>query len=199
MARPRKYDDALILEAASAEFLEKGAAASTADIAQRAGVSEGILFQRFKTKEALFAAALTMDLGAEDWQQALLDSVGLHTPQQNVKRAILALLAKLERLVPRMMILEGQGQRRPFHSGPKAPPLQDAKTIATYLQQEVKLGRLKLDKIKLHSHEIIGAVIHCTMTRLRHHITICTPEELADHLVSLHLGSPLPKRRTVKP
>jgi AcrR family transcriptional regulator len=198
MARPRKYDDSEILEAAAAEFLEKGAAASTVEIAQRAGVSEGILFQRFKTKEALFAAALTTDFGAENWRATLLESVGKNTPAENLKRALLALHAKLERIVPRLMILEGQGQRRPRLPGRKPPPQEDAETIASYLQKEIKLGRLSLDQPKLHAHEMIGSVLHCTMMSLRHHKTVCSPEELADHLLSVHLGTPIPLRRRRK-
>ena len=39
-------------------FVEIGFAASSKEIARRAGVSEGVLFQRFTTKEELFFAAM---------------------------------------------------------------------------------------------------------------------------------------------
>ena len=58
MPRPRRIDDATLLEAARAVFVEKGPGATTREVAQRAGVSEGIIFQRYKTKADLFFAAL---------------------------------------------------------------------------------------------------------------------------------------------
>ena len=188
MARPRKYDDASILEAAAAVFLENGARASTACIAERAGVSEGILFKRFKTKEALFEAAMTAETGSDQWRMVLLENVGKGDPKNNVKIAILALLEKLEKLIPKLMILEGQGAQRVPPAGPKAPPLEDAATISTYLRREAKLGRLRVNDFALHAHEIVGAVVHYTMMALHHHAKICSAERLAGHLVKVHLG-----------
>ena len=58
MSRTATITNDQILEAARAEFLEHGIRATSSAIAKRAGVSSGILFQRFGTKEALFAAAM---------------------------------------------------------------------------------------------------------------------------------------------
>jgi AcrR family transcriptional regulator len=46
----------LILEAAAAEFAEKGHEASVAHIAERAGVGQATIFRRFETKDDLIAA-----------------------------------------------------------------------------------------------------------------------------------------------
>ena len=48
----------LILSAARAVFLERGAMGTTSEVAARAGVSEGTIFNRFKSKEMLFRAAM---------------------------------------------------------------------------------------------------------------------------------------------
>ena len=58
LPRPRHIDDATLLAAAREVFVEKGAAATTREVARRAGVSEGVLFQRYRTKADLFFAAL---------------------------------------------------------------------------------------------------------------------------------------------
>lgn len=58
MARRRSISDETLLSAARAEFALRGADASTRAIAKRAGVSEAVLFQRFKTKAGLFFAAM---------------------------------------------------------------------------------------------------------------------------------------------
>jgi AcrR family transcriptional regulator len=188
MPRPRKYDDSQILKVAAEIFLEHGASASTALIAERAGVSEGILFKRFGTKDALFEASLKSDIETEQWREELVGNAGRNTPAGNLKRAILALHEKLERLIPRFMILEGQGKRRPFPSGPKAPPLEDAEALSAYFRHEIKLGRLKMSRPELHAHEIVAVVIHYTAMALRHQTRVCSPEYLARHLIELHLG-----------
>jgi AcrR family transcriptional regulator len=66
MARTRTISDARLLEAAREVFIERGFAAPTKDVAGRAGVSEGVLFQRYPTKAELFFAAMVLpapDLG----------------------------------------------------------------------------------------------------------------------------------------
>ncbi len=188
MSRPRKYDDSAILEAAAAVFLEEGAGAGTARIAERAGVSEGILFKRFKTKEALFEAAMTGGTGSDQWRKVLLESVGKGEPRSNLRNAILALLEKLEKFVPKLMVLEGRGARRIPPAGSKAPPMEDAATISTYLRREARRGRIRMVHFDLHAHEIVGAVLHHTMMTLRHHAKICSAGRLASHLVEVHLG-----------
>jgi AcrR family transcriptional regulator len=59
MARPTSISNQQILDAARTVFLAHGfTKASTADIARRAGVSEGSIFNRFPTKDDLFSAAM---------------------------------------------------------------------------------------------------------------------------------------------
>ena len=58
MGRRRTISEDDILAAAHAAFVAKGFPASTRDIARRAGVSEGVLFQRHGTKADLFFAAM---------------------------------------------------------------------------------------------------------------------------------------------
>jgi AcrR family transcriptional regulator len=189
MPRPRQYTDEEILKAAAEVFLEQGAAATTALIAKRAGVSEGVLFQRFKTKEALFEAALMLETESDHWRQELIDSAGKNTPRLNLKKAILALFTKLEKLIPKLKILEGRGHHRPPPLGAKAPPLEDAAAIAAYLKKEIKIGRITLDRPDLHAHEIVGAVVHSTMLKLRHQTEICSRGQWASHLAEVHLGT----------
>ena len=59
MGRPKTIEDSALLEIARKIFRERGHSASTRDIAEAAGISEAIIYQRFKTKDALFIAALT--------------------------------------------------------------------------------------------------------------------------------------------
>jgi len=54
MARPTVIRDETIIDAAREVFLERGFGATTAEVAVRAGVSEGSIFKRFNSKVDLF-------------------------------------------------------------------------------------------------------------------------------------------------
>jgi AcrR family transcriptional regulator len=58
MGRNKTISDDALLDVARRAFVEQGFAASTRAIARSAGVSEGLLFQRFPTKADLFFAAM---------------------------------------------------------------------------------------------------------------------------------------------
>jgi len=58
MGRKKTISDADLLEVARTVFVTEGFGASTKEIARRAGVSEGVLYQRFPTKDELFFAAM---------------------------------------------------------------------------------------------------------------------------------------------
>lgn len=59
MGRPRTIADDELLEIARKVFRDYGHNATTRQVADAAGISQGVLFQRFKTKDELFFAALS--------------------------------------------------------------------------------------------------------------------------------------------
>ena len=58
MGRPKTIRDEKILSIARILFTRDGCAASTREIARRAGISEAVIFQRYPTKDDLFFAAM---------------------------------------------------------------------------------------------------------------------------------------------
>jgi len=58
MGRKKTISDADLLDVARQIFVKEGMGASTKRIAREAGVSEGVIFQRFPTKNELFFAAM---------------------------------------------------------------------------------------------------------------------------------------------
>ncbi len=60
MTRKKTISDSDLLNIARAVFVEKGFDAPTKEIARRAGISEGVLYQRFATKGDLFFAAMVL-------------------------------------------------------------------------------------------------------------------------------------------
>lgn len=74
--RPPRIDTEKLLEVAREVFLEKGIRATTLEVAERAGVSEGAVFHRFKSKDVLFREAMRWE--AENFPAAftnILDSI----------------------------------------------------------------------------------------------------------------------------
>lgn len=80
MGRNKQVSDAAVLAAARAVFVEQGFGASTREVARRAGISEAVLYQRYKTKLDLFFAAMIpppIDLAAPpDFDQSLAQDLG---------------------------------------------------------------------------------------------------------------------------
>ena len=68
--RPPKIDPADILKVAREVFLARGIRATTQEVAERAGVSEGSIFYRFKSKEGLFREA--MEVSEDDMPSLVL-------------------------------------------------------------------------------------------------------------------------------
>jgi AcrR family transcriptional regulator len=60
MGRTKTISDDKLREHARRVFVERGINASTKEIARRAGVSEGVIYQRYKTKADLFFAAMVL-------------------------------------------------------------------------------------------------------------------------------------------
>ena len=59
--RPPVISTERLLEVARQVFLELGIRATTSEVAARAGIAEGTIFHRFKSKEELFRAAMKFD------------------------------------------------------------------------------------------------------------------------------------------
>ena len=59
MGRPKTIETSELLAIARKIFRERGHTATTRDVAKAAGVTSAVLYQRFKTKDQLFLAALT--------------------------------------------------------------------------------------------------------------------------------------------
>src|SRR5689334_14023210 len=74
--RPQTITDEALLEAARRVFLEEGVGATTAGIARRAGISESVIFHRYKTKEALFIAVLDQQTRVSPALEALAGVAG---------------------------------------------------------------------------------------------------------------------------
>ena len=91
MGRPRTIDNQEILDAAREIFLERGAVATTADVARRVGISQASIFKRFSTKQELFLAAMVTGR----YRQDLLEQFRSRTKESGIRLALVEVGQKL--------------------------------------------------------------------------------------------------------
>lgn len=148
MARPRSIDEQEILHAARAVFLERGISGTTAEVAERAGVSEGSIFNRFGSKRALFLQAMKPNPDCLPWLLELPGRVGQGTLRTQLEEIGAQGIAFFRGLMPLMMML----MSNPGEDAPASPtevpgdaPLRALERMRAYLAAEQAQGRIRAD------------------------------------------------------
>ena len=100
MGRPRRVGEAELLAAARRVFLVRGPSATTREVALAAGVSQPVLFQRYRTKEVLFFAAMLPPAPALDQLIPAPPPSGQAAAQAHVEAIAARLLEWLARTLP---------------------------------------------------------------------------------------------------
>jgi AcrR family transcriptional regulator len=167
--RPPTIDSEQLLAVARSVFLERGIRATTAEVAERAGVSEGVLFHRFKSKEELFGAA--MDFDREEAPGRVLRAIeeldGLE-PREAIMQLATTLIEVGRVAIPILMM---------SWSNPQpcvAPPFDKKrhkfslilKTLASYFERQMERGKLRQMDAEVLARALLGSVHHFVMTRL---------------------------------
>ena len=137
-----------ILKAARSVFLENGLGASTASIAQRAGISEGSIFKRFATKEALFCESMASSIEELSFEHR----VGRGELSDELEAIATELIAFYRDLLPKMTMLWAHGGTSPievFRRSGEPPPLRLLTKLSRYFEEEVQLGRLSASDPKV--------------------------------------------------
>ena len=161
MARHPTIKDDSLLDAAREVFLERGVSATTAEVAARAGVSEGTLFKRFGTKSKLFECAMSAETdtaglvervayGAKDkTAEAIFDELGL------------AVFMKFERIVP-IVLTHMAGatshDKMPIFGEGLPPPLRllaAVEGLFAALVEDKKLARIEVPVL---ARMFVGAI-----------------------------------------
>jgi AcrR family transcriptional regulator len=143
MARPRSISNERILDAAREVFLEKGVTASTAQIAARAGISEGSIFKRYISKEQLFQES--MGIQGLDLSGRLESRIGNGNLEKHLNEIVVELIDFFRDLLPRMMMLCTQPGFDPLsiqRGASEPPPIKLMKQVGAYIAAERRLRRL---------------------------------------------------------
>lgn len=168
--RPVGVSNERLLEVAREVFLEQGIRATTAEVARRAGVAEGTLFHRFKSKDALFRAAMRFD---PDAIPMMLQSLATRAGQGELRSTLIEFAQRLLEVgrvaLPVMMmswsnptgefslermLARGAGYRQAFHA------------MCGFFQIEMDAGRLRQIEPELLARLFMGSLHHYCMTEL---------------------------------
>jgi AcrR family transcriptional regulator len=165
MARPVTITDESLLEAARDVFLDHGILATTAEVARRAGVSEGTLFKRFRTKEQLFHAAMTRSFeeDAERFVGSLLSRVGKGSLRSELEEVAVRGIEFFRKIVPLHMMSWSnpgkQGAPRPIENDEgEHRALEGRRLFEAYFEAERRLGRLRNVDVSILARTFMGAV-----------------------------------------
>jgi AcrR family transcriptional regulator len=160
VARSPAISDEQILDAARAEFMERGFQASTAAIARRAGVSEGTVFKRFPSKERLFVEC--MDFRRMDELVTLLEALPDRPSAAGaLEELIAAIIVRLRIAFPRMMMMwANTSPDRLFAGMANPPPLRLLQAVGDWLGAETRRGRLSVQEPEVAARMILGSCLH---------------------------------------
>lgn len=144
MPRPRNISDEEILEEARACFLEQGAGVSTTVIAERLGISHGVLFQRFGTKDHLLRAALAPPL-EPPWLPKLQAGPDERDIKAQLHEIAQEISAFYERIVPAIAVLRSAGMRLEMMAARREdlPPVRARREIAAWFARALERGLVR--------------------------------------------------------
>jgi len=146
--RPPTIREEDLLDAARDVFRKERLAATTAKIAKKAGVSEGILFYRYRSKEALLAAVIHRETQPSESLRSIAKKAGQKSVEQNLEEIIETILDSVSRALPFLELAEtspssSEVRRILFSKSRKPPPQEMVELVADYFEKEAALGRLR--------------------------------------------------------
>ncbi len=162
MSRPVTIDDEDLIAAARAVFSELGMRATTAEIARRAGVSEGILFKRFRTKWELFhAVMLSIERTGRRWTDGLGERVGRGRIRDELESIAHEGVGFFRLLVPLHMMSGSSPEHHEIAKkewGNTHPALESRRAFEAYFEAEKRLGRIGRVDAEVLARTFLGAL-----------------------------------------
>jgi AcrR family transcriptional regulator len=183
-----------LLDVAREVFLELGIRATTSEVAARAGIAEGTIFHRFKSKEELFRAAMNFDpdaalllverlparAGAGDLRQTLVEFAAGFMEAGRV--AIPVMMMSWSN--PESLCAERNTERSSRYQ-------RVIGALSAFFVTEMNAGRLRRADPEVMSRMLIGSLQHFCMIELfvGEPCSRLTPREYAEQVVDVLLAS----------
>lgn len=159
MARPVTIQTEQIVEKARLLFLEHGCKLSTNRIARALGISEGTIFKRFGTKEALFAASMGMP--SADFARSWPKRAGEAPLSEALEQIGHELVAHFRVALPRLIMLRRASGIDPFSvlaESNEAPPVVLLDGVTEFLRREIQLERFRADEPRIAARMLVGTL-----------------------------------------
>jgi AcrR family transcriptional regulator len=166
--RPITLSEDSLLDAARDLFLERGLDATTVEIADRASISESVIFHRYKTKEALFLAVFDRQVALPAIFERLASMVGKGEIEKHLFVVGSSLIELSQAVLPFMMMAFSsptklpQGQERCRQPHPVR--MKMIRLLSGYFRAELRLGRLRAVNPEILVRAYLGAVQHYVMS-----------------------------------
>jgi len=165
--RPTQISEDALLDAAAAVLLRDGSGATTAAIAQQAGVSEALLFYRFKSKEGLIAAVIVREMRPSPRLNELIRHPGDRPVSEVLQELCRHVLEALRRAFPyveiaRAMPNSAQILRPIVLSG--MTPERLVELVARYFEAEMGRGRMRPVPPSIAARLVVGAMLERTLS-----------------------------------
>ena len=162
MGRPTVIRDETIIDAAREVFLERGYQATTAEVAERAGVSEGSIFKRFSSKVDLFQAAMRSQIEEPDFVKTLAARVGQGQVWDNLVEIGMQVVAFFRTTTPLMMMKWSnpgpEGSVPCMMNEPNPPQLRTLARMAGFFEAEARAGRIRRHDPEIIARAFLGAI-----------------------------------------
>ncbi len=205
MGRPQLITDEALLDAARQVFLEQGLHASTEAVAARAGVSQGVVFKRFGSKEDLFHKAMSFEhelVGFFEQADRLQARAGQGDFAVSLTELGRAMLDRFSRMIPLiMMSWANAGEAnvpRPF-LGKDPPPARVMRRFGQYFSAELSARGLRGPEPMVVARVFLGSLWHFVMLELTIPGQLGLPaEEFLAGLIDLTLHGLRPVKRGAK-
>jgi AcrR family transcriptional regulator len=188
-------DDAHVFEAARAVLTER-ARLTTAWVAERAGVSEALLFKRYGSKAGLMRGVM------EDALATMLATIEA-ADRKALDRARLAVLATnvlghIRVFVPMALAHMGEPLEAPELQLDDPPPMRALRALTSVFARQMERGSIKRSDPVTIARAFIGAVwqyaFEEALMRMRGRTLDITPEQLTENLASLLWSALAPVR-----
>lgn len=167
--RPPLISDDALLDVARAVFLERGFQATTEEVAARAGVSEGTVFRRFKSKDALFRAAMRF---SPDAVPAFIDSFVAEVGRGDLRERLLSFATRVIELgrtaMPIMMMSWSNPQDCGFDKLSQRTEgyRKTFQSVVRFFERELSARKLRAEKAELLARIFMGSLHHYCMAEL---------------------------------
>lgn len=159
-----------LLEVAREVFLEHGIRATTSEVATRAGIAEGTIFHRFKSKEELFHAAMRFD---PDEALAFVEQLPVLAGQASVRETLVDFAIRYLEIgrvaLPTMMMQWSNPENGPCGArlGERGERYRRVvSAIRAYFEAEMTQGRIARRNAEVMARMLLGSLHHYCMSEL---------------------------------